>query len=220
MSAPLGSSQGTDTARRILVRAAVVATICAVLYLLGLAGRLLVNGSLHAASSPGVQSISAVVALIWNCSLLVLFVSLSRLVAEDRQPLAEIAAAFSAVLCATSSVNWFVQLAVMPKLANAGESPLSAVLDVRNSFSITYSMEHLGWGLFFGLAALFAAAAFGRGPLEQGIRWLLAAAGLLSLVHLVGIVLASPAITDIGYIAWGLLLPLATALLVVRFRSR
>ncbi len=121
--------------------------------------------------------------------------------------------------CATSSVNWFVQLAVMPKLAQAGKSPLTALLDLQNSYSLTYSMEHLGWGLFYGLAALFAAAALAGGRLETWIRWVLAAGGVLSLLHFVGVAAGSTFLSDLGYVAWGVLLPLSTALLAVRSRS-
>ena len=42
------------------------------------------------------------------------------------------------------------------------------------------------------------------------------ASGVLSLVHFVGVAGGSTLLSDAGYIAWALLLPAATALLVVR----
>ncbi len=204
--------------RQMLFWAAAFSTLWGGLYLLGLLGKLTVDGSVHSTSSVGVQSISAAVALLWNVSLLILFTSLRRQVARNRRLFAEVALIFMVVLCATSSVNWFVQLAVMPKLGYAGESPLTALLDLHNSYSLTYAMEHLGWGLFYGLAALFAAAAIVGGRLETWIRWLFVAGGILSLLHFVGVIAGNSALIDLGYIAWGILLPFSTALLAVRFR--
>ena len=205
--------------RQVLVWAAGFSTLWGALYLAGLAARWLIDGSPQSPSSPGVDSLSAAVALLWNVSLLILFAALRRQVPRTRRFFAELALLFIVLVCATSSVNWFVQLAIMPKLAHAGESPLTALLDLHNNYSLTYAMEHLGWGLFYGLAALFAAAAMGGGRLETWIRWLFLAGGVLSLLHFVGVVAASLVLSDLGYVAWGVLLPLSTALLLARYRA-
>lgn len=207
---------GMET-RRALYWMSLIATILGGLYLVGLLGRLIVNGSLHAVSGGGVQIVSAIVAIAWDVVLLVLFAALRAEYAAERPLLGDLALIFMALVCVTSTINWFVQLSVLPRLGTADAGAL-ALLDVHNELSISYAVEHLGWGLFFGLSALFAAALIRGGALHVWIRWLLVAAGVLSLLHWVGVIVASQFLGDLGYVAWGVLLPAATGLLAFRFR--
>ncbi len=213
----VGNNQAIKESRRVLYWMALIATILGGLYLLGLLGRIVVNGSVHAVSGGGVQAISAVVAIAWDVVLLVLFAALRRTDAAGRPLLGELALLFMLLVCATSTINWFVQLAVLPKLVAADAAAL-ALLDVHNELSITYAVEHLGWGLFFGLSVLCAAAALRGEALQRWVRWLLVAAGVLSLLHFLGVIISSQLLGDLGYIAWGVLLPAATALLAAAAR--
>lgn len=213
----LDKLQARARVRRVLFWMAVMTTVLGALYLLGLVGKLIVDGTVHSVSSQGVQIISATVGLLWDVALLILFAALRRQVARRRRLFAELALIFMILVCATSSVNWFAQLAIVPKLDPAGESALAALLDVHSSTSLAYALEHLGWGLFYGLAAIFAAVSIAGSRLESWIRWLLLASGALSLMHFAGVVLAYPLLSDLGYVAWGLLLPASTTLLAVRF---
>ncbi len=214
--AQLEKQQGRETARQVLYWTALASTILGALYLLGLAGKLMVDGSVHSVSASGVQTISAVVGLLWDAGLVILFTALRRQGARSRRIYADLALMFILLACATSSVNWFVQLAIMPKLGASGNDVMKALLDGHNEQSITYAMEHLGWGLFYGLAAIFASAAMRGGKLEAWISGLLLASGVLSLVHFVGVAAGSALLGDLGYVAWAILLPAATALLLVR----
>ena len=206
-----------ETSRRIVVVMAAAATLLGMLYLLGLAGKLILDGTLHSTSSQAVQNISAIVAILWNSSLLVMFAALRPQFTGSRAVFAELAFVFMAVVCAISSVNWFVQLLIVSRITRAGESVLLALLDVHNGISLMYAMEHLAWGVFYGFAAILAAMAISGGKLETWIRWLFAAGGALSLIHVVGIATGNSALGYLGYVAWGILLPVTTALLVVRF---
>jgi hypothetical protein len=209
-----------ETSRRIVVVMAAVATLLGILYLLGLAGKLIVDGTLHSTSSQAVQNISAIVAILWNSSLLVMFAALRRQFTGSRSVFAELAFVFMAVVSAISSVNWFVQLLIVSRITRVGESVLLALLDVHNGISLMYAMEHLAWGVFYGFAAILAAMAISGGKLGSWIRWLFAAGGALSLIHVVGITMGNSALGYLGYVAWGILLPVTTALLVVRYRSK
>ncbi len=221
MEAAQAEKLAARAAARALVRVmAIFATVLGALYLLGLAGKLIVDGSVHSTSSPAVQSTSAVVALLWNVGLLVLFVALRRQAARSERLLSELAAVFMALVCATSSINWFIQLAILPRLRGAGDATMLALLDVHSELSLSYAVEHLGWGLFFGLAALCAGLAMRGDRLELWIRWLLLASGTLSLLHFIGVIAGSTLLGDLGYVAWGVLLPAATALLAVRFKKQ
>lgn len=212
-----GSSSTIEASRRVVVVMAAAATLLGMLYLLGLAGKLIVDGTLHSTSSQAVQNISAIVAILWNSSLLVLFAALRRQFAGSRAVFAELAFVFMSLVCAISSVNWFVQLLIVSKITRVGESVLLALLDVHNGISLMYAMEHLAWGVFYGFAAILAAMAITGGKLETWIRWLFAAGGALSLIHVVGITTGNSALGYLGYVAWGILLPVTTALLAIRF---
>jgi hypothetical protein len=78
-----------------------------------------------------------------------------------------------------------------------------------------YALEHLAWGVFYGLTTIFMGLAMEGGRLETWIRWLFITGGALSLLHVAGIVIASPALIDLGYFAAGVLLPFTTTLLAV-----
>jgi len=58
-----------------------------------------------------------------------------------------------------------------------------------------------------------------RRRLETWVRWLLLASGVLSLLHFIGVIAGSAMLGDLGYIAWGVLLPAATMLLAAKFNK-
>jgi hypothetical protein len=147
-------------------------------------------------------------------------VALRWLASERRRIFAELGLVFMALLAGMSSITWFVRLAIVPGLAHGGGSAVLALLTPYSPGSVLFAVEMLGWGLFYGLAVLFAAFAFEGGQLEAWIRGLLAASGILSLLHAVGIAAAQPVLNKLGYPAWGLLLPAATILLAVWLRRK
>jgi hypothetical protein len=210
----------TNTTRQILFVAALISTLFGFLYFLGLAGKYFVDGSIHSVSAPSIQMVSAGIGLLWDVTLLILFVALSRQISRGYSIYAELAWIFMALVCATSSINWFVQLAILPRIAGGGDAALLALVDVHNNNSVMYAIEHLGWGIFYGLATVFIAISFGDGKLENLIRWLLIAGGILSILHVFGIITNNLTFGDLGYIAWGLLLPLTTTILAIRFNRK
>ena len=205
-------------AQRIVFLAAVFATLFGVLYFIGLAGKLIVDGTVHSSSSQSVQIVSAIVAILLDLALLIMFVALRWQISGRNSVFADLAVVFMTLVCATSSINWFVQLAILPRISQGDNSAMLALVDVHNDSSIMYAIEHLGWGVFYGLATIFIAIAMSSGKLENWIRWLFMAGGALSLLHVVGIVTTNPVIGDLGYLAWGILLPITTTLLAIRFR--
>jgi len=208
----------TKATRRILFLTAAASTVFGMLYLVGLTGKLIVDGTIHSASSPPIQVVSAAIGLLWDATLLVMFVALRRQFATKNAVFADLGMVFMALVCATSSINWFVQLTLVPKMTQASDLPLLLLIDIHHESSIMYAIEHLAWGVFYGLATIFMAVAIDGGRLETWIRWLFAAGGILSLLHVVGIMTATPAIIDLGYFAAGVLLPLTTMLMAIRFR--
>jgi hypothetical protein len=82
-----------------------------------------------------------------------------------------------------------------------------------------YAMEHLGWGLFYGLATIFMALAIEGGKIGTWIRWLFIVGGVMSILYIPGIMIANQFLIDLGYYAAGVLLPVTTVLLAIRFRK-
>jgi hypothetical protein len=204
--------------RRILFLAAVISTVFGVLYLLGLTGKLIVDGSIHSVSAPPIQMLSAAIGLLWDISLLIMFVALRRQIASRNAVYADLALVFMALLCATSSINWFVQLTLVPRISPTDDPNLLALVDIHRVSSVMYAIEHLAWGVFYGLATIFMAMAIRGGRVETWIRWLFGVGGVLSILHVFGIMTGVHALIDLGYFAAGVLLPITTLLLAVRFR--
>lgn len=222
MSARIETTQSETTRvseRRILLFTAAGSTFFGVLYFLGLMGKLIVNGSIHAESSPAISMVAAAIGLLWVVTLVILFVALRRLLPGSKEVYANLGLAFMVLLAACSSVNWYVQLMLVPRLASSGESSLLALLDIHNINSLMYAMEHLSWSLFFGLATIFMAVAFDGKGIEVWIRWLFIAGGVMSILYIPGMMYMNQFLIDLGYYAAGVLLPITTILLVIRFRK-
>jgi hypothetical protein len=78
--------------------------------------------------------------------------------------------------------------------------------------SIIYTLDILAWDFFFALAMLFAAPVFWGSPLKRAVRYLLLAAGIFSLVGLIGVPLADMNIRNIGIIGY---VPIAAIMFLV-----
>lgn len=204
--------------QKIGFTAAAASAFFGFLYLLGLGINLITSGSVYP-SGNDVRHISTIIALLWNLALVILFTTLRWETKSSRAILAELALVFGILVCATSSTSWFLRLTAYPRLLQSAEANLAPLLDPYSPSSLAYALEHLGWGLFFGLACLFAGYALKS---RSGMDWLQVSfgiTGLLSLAHLVGIVAGSSLLTAFGFIAWGMVLPLACLLLASRFRQ-
>jgi hypothetical protein len=204
-------------ARRILLVTAVLSTIFGILYFVGLMGKLLVNGTIHAQSSPAISMIAACIGILWDVTLVILFVALRRRIPVGRSVYADLGVVFVVLLASVSTVNWYVQLTLIPRLAGSGNAAVLELLDIHNLNSVMYAMEHLAWGLFFGLAVIFMALAIQGGRIETWIRGLLIAAGIMSILFIPGYMTANQFLMDLGYYAAGVILPITTILLAIRY---
>jgi hypothetical protein len=206
-----------NTARQILLLTTTISTIFGVLYFVGLMGKLVVNGSIHATSSPAISMVSAAVGLLWDITLVILFLALRRLVTGSKAIFADLGSVFMILLAASSSLNWYVQLTLVPNIAQAGDTNTLALLDIHNVDSVMYALEHLAWGLFYGLAAICMALAIEGGKIETWIRWLLIVGGVMSILFIPGRLMGNQVLIDLGYYAAGVLLPITTTLMTIRF---
>ena len=206
-------------AKDTLLVSAIISTLFGILYFLGLTGKLIVNGSIHATSSPVINMISGGIGLLWDSTLVIMFAALRRLSRGRKSFFADLGLVFMILMAACSSINWYVQLTLIPRIIQSGNVVMVDLLDIHRVNSLMYSMEHLGWGLFYGLAAIFMAITFEDGKIDTWIRWLMIAGGVMSILFIPGIMVNNIFLIDLGYYAAGVLLPITTLLLVIRFRK-
>jgi len=196
---------------------AVVATVVNVFYL----GVLIYNFSTFGMTFPPPEptpTLAAIASILGAQLLLILMVILRRHVEEHRKVFADLAVVFMVLLSAMTSANRYVYLSILPVIAESGDTATVALLHSYSPTSFMWGIENLGWGLFFGLGAFFAAFAFT--PQEKGLRWMFGISGVFSLLHAVGFINSHPVLTLLGFPAWGIFLPIGTVLLAIRFWRR
>jgi hypothetical protein len=196
---------------------AVVSTLVNIFYL----GVLIYNFSTFGMTFPPPEptpTLAAIASILGAQLLIILMVILRRDVDESRRVFADLAVVFMVLLSAMTSANRYVYLSILPVIAESGDTVTVALLHSYSPTSFMWGIENLGWGLFFGLGALFVAFAFS--PQEKGLRWMFGVSGVLSLLHAVGFIIRHPILTLLGFPAWGIFLPIGTVLLAIRFWRR
>ena len=219
MKNSLEDRKAKNMARKVLLLTALLSTAFGILYFMGLMGKLVINGSIYAQSSPAISMVSAAVGLLWDVTLVVLFLALRQQITGSKAIFAELGMVFMVLLAAGSSLNWYTQLTLVPKIAQSGDIQTLALLDIHNVDSVMYAIEHLAWGLFYGLAAIFMGLAIEGGRVETWIRWLLIVGGVMSILFIPGQLIGNQILIDLGYYAAGVFLPITTILLFIRFRA-
>ena len=110
------------------------------------------------------------------------------------------------------SFNYYMELTLVAK----GLYTDAFAMD--NPQSIMWVIEVLGYG-FMGFSTLFASWSFGKGKLEQAVRWLFTVNGVLGIGGMIGFALGlSMSILFGGLIVWDVVMPAATVLLAITFR--
>jgi len=211
--------EGTRMSRRFGLVMAIASTAFGVIYLLGLGLNLATSGGPYP-SGADVRTISAGIALVWNVVLLILFASLRREAEPSKGFLAELGWVFAIQVCVVSCASWLLGLTSYMLLAQSGNPALAELANPYSPSSPAYALEHLGWGLFFGLAAVFMGLALRDGEGTRTTGRLLQAAGLLSLMHFLGVIARNEPMIWLGFLAWAVFLPASTALAAGMFRRK
>lgn len=118
----------------------------------------------------------------------------------------------------TCSVH-FVILAIGQQAAMTAWTALPLLLSFTWP-SITYALDILAWDVFFPLGALALAVVFRGTRLTDGIRWLLVGSAVLAFAGVSGVVLNDMAWRNLGIVGYGVVFPVAVALIAVLFRRR
>ncbi|HEX5825432.1 MAG TPA: hypothetical protein VFY18_13320 [Candidatus Limnocylindrales bacterium] len=180
----------------------------------GVLGTVTALGALTLPPPEPVGSFAAIDTIASAVLLVVLVVAIDTISPPDRRAFSRLSVVFTAMFAVAVTINRFVQLTIVRQSVAAGD-----VSDLRRFLpydprSAMFALEILGWGFFFGLAALCLVPIL-RGPgLRVWIARLMGLYGLLGLICALGLVLDSPVVA-VGFLAWGGVLPLAAGLIAV-----
>lgn len=148
--------------------------------------------------------------------LVAALVAVHRTVPVASRVFSQLGVLFSTVFMVMVSINRFVQLTVIrPSLLEGNTNGLERFMPY-GPRSVMLSLELVGWGFFLGLALLSTAFAFSRQGIAGKIRCSLLCYAGLGMASTVAFVADSP-LSAIGFVAWGVVLPVGTALLTVWF---
>jgi hypothetical protein len=145
-------------------------------------------------------------------------VALHYTVPSDRRPFSHLGVLFSTVFMVMVSINRFVQLTVVrPSVLEGNTSGLERFMPYAPR-SAMLSLELVGWGFFLGMGLLCAAFALPRDGSGGKARWSFLGYAVLALASTVAFVADSP-LSAIGFVAWGVVLPVGTGFLTVWFHQ-
>lgn len=149
-------------------------------------------------------------------AMMALMVAVHAWAPAERKTFSAIAVLFTTMLALLTSANHFVILALARQPAFL-ELDVAPLLISFSWPSIVYALDILAWDVFFGLAALFAAQAFGGSRLGNWVRGLLILSGGMALVGLSGPIVGDMAWRFIGIVGYVVVFPIAVVLMWVFF---
>jgi hypothetical protein len=192
---------------------ALVSTLLGVVYFCVILGTIITGNFAFPPPEP-IQIIAGIISLLFCPIFVIVIVMIQAKTPANKKIFGQISFAFTILFAISVSINRFIQLGIVRQ--NVALDGVDWFLPY-GSHSVMFGLEIMGWGWFLGLAMIFCAPLFSRGRLGQWLRWLSVSYGVLGLVSALGQLLASPVIM-VGFIAWGIILFIITALLTVYFK--
>ena len=117
------------------------------------------------------------------------------------------------------SINRFAYLGVERLSLAVGNTNGIERLLPYEPYSFGFALEYLGWTWFLSIAMLFLAPIYSNGRLQLWLRWSCVAYGILGLIGAIGHLLGNIAAL-VGFVAWGIILPIISALLIIYFKQK
>jgi hypothetical protein len=132
-----------------------------------------------------IEYIWMVPALLLALLFAVQVICIHHCAAVDKKVFSQTAMSFAVIAAAVHAINYFIQLVVVQPSLLKGELEGLALFSQYNPHGIFIALEDLGY-LMMGIAFLFVAVAFfRRNRLEQAIRFVLIAGGVVAVGGLV-----------------------------------
>jgi hypothetical protein len=210
-------TKGTHWAYRLGFWSAIITTIGGVVYFLVILGSIF-TGRFTFPPPDAIQLFGGISSLFFCITIVILMASLHTVTPMNKKAFSQISLSFTLLFAIAVSINRFTQLGVVRQSIAAGSLEGIAWFLPYGDRSVLLGLEFMGWGWFLGLAMISAAPLFSQGKVQLWLRWLMVLYGVLGLISALAFLLASP-LSAIGFVAWGLVLFIITAMLAVYFRQ-
>jgi hypothetical protein len=207
----------TASARRLGIASAIGTTLLTAAYGATLVGGLLSLRSPQQPIGDPWFSVLEVLILLLMPVIVALMVAVHAWAPAEAKVFSLVALVFAALLAGLTSSVHFVILTVGRHAAFAGTAWTPGLLSFTWP-SVAYALDILAWDVFFALAVLCAAPAFGGSRLAVWVRVLLLASGALALAGLSGVVAGDMRLRMIGVVGYVGVFPVAALLLAALFR--
>lgn len=165
---------------------------------------------------PFVQLVAGICTFLLVPGFVVQFTAIRFMHEGDDRVLGSLGVSFIILFAATVSINRFVQLTVIQQSLPDVPTDLARFLPYAEG-SVMFSLEVLGWGFFYSLAALFVAPLFSSSRFNLTIRWLFILFAVFSFGSVIA--LTTNTLIPTGPIAWGPIGMLLAVFLAVYFRN-
>ena len=164
-------------------------------------------------ATAAIQPFATIIGFLLTSSFLVVMASIHFYASEEKKVFSLVGLSFAIIYATLISVNYFIQLTFVR------QSTFDvSIFEMTNPQSMMWVIEVLGY-FFMGLSTLFAAPVFGSSRIENLIKWLFVANGVLGILTPIGYGLSLPIeILLGGLVIWDIVMPISTALLAVLFR--
>jgi hypothetical protein len=210
------SSDFTSTARRLGIYSAIVVILLLITYAITLIVGLASLQSPQQRIADPMFSILEVLIVVMMPAMVTLMVAVHAWAPVRAKTLSFAAVIFMALLAGLTCTLHFVILTVSHQPAFAGASSLQRLLSFEWP-SVAYSIDILGWDIFFALSMFCAAPVFSGTRLTAWIRSLMIVSGVLSLAGLSGVVSGDMRLRNIGIIGYVPVFLVVTTLLAILF---
>jgi hypothetical protein len=217
LSSPQRTEAAANPAYALGFWSAVLATIGGIIYFLVILWAML-TGQMTFPPPHWLQLFGGILSFLFCPVLVILIACLHTITPVEKKGFSQITLVFTLLFAMAVSINRFVQLGVVRQSMALGQTEGITWFLAYGERSIMFALELLGWGWFLGLAMLFATPIFAARGYQRGLRGLLILYGVLALISAMAHLLASPLVA-LGFLAWGVVLFLITALLAVHFQQ-
>lgn len=195
------SIEFTETARRLGVYSAAATAVLLTAYAVTLAiGLALLESPDHPIRDP-MFSVLEVIIIVMMPAMVVLMVAVHAWTPRPLKALSLVSVIFMGLLAGLTCSLHFVVLTLSRHPVFAEQSWLPLVMSFRWP-SIVYSLDILGWDIFFAFSMLFAAPVFRGSRLAVMVRVAMISSGLLSLAGLIGVAAGDMQVRNIGILGY------------------
>lgn len=171
----------------------------------------------YASSFSSVQMLPFIPSLLIAPMFVIMMLSIHHYAPEDKKVLSQLGFSFALICAAILSIHYYIQLTFVQQGILNNQLAGIWQFAAPNPHSFFWTLAALGYG-FMGIALLCAAPLFAE-KTERKIKWLFIANGIIGVGFLIGNALGIFMANILASFIWGVLFPIAAALLAKKFRK-